>query len=253
MRSELDTWLAAAGMLALSALMAMMMLVLFAPDAQAQHRGDLAGRMDVTFLVGQPQGEMGHLVNEGFGMQLGGAFSSAAEGHFFMRGDFGFMIYGHERQEFCYAVPVGCRIGMDLTTDNFIVFGGLGPEMVLATGAVQPYVNASFGFSYFATTSSLGDDSGYDDFATTTNYSDGMFAWRAGGGIRFRVRDGRKPVFLDFAMERHENGVAAYLTEGDIVDHPDGSITMYPNVTEANLVTFRMGVSIGIPHGRRRH
>lgn len=252
MRRGLDTWLAAAGMLAVCAVATLALLAMLAPAAQAQQRGELAGRVGLTFLVGDPTGEMGYLVDQGFGMQLTGAVPVAAEGHFLLRGDFGFMIYGHERQQYCYDVPIGCRIGLDLTTDNTILFGGVGPEIVLATGAVQPYVNASFGFSYFATISSLGDDHGYDDFASTTNYDDGMFAWRAGGGLRIRVSHRRTPVFLDFAVERHQNGVADYLTKGDIVDHPDGSITLYPNRTEANMVAFRMGVSVGIPHGRRQ-
>jgi len=229
-------------------------LALFAPAAMAQEQEqrELAGRVGITFLVGEPQGEMGRLVNEGFGLQLAGAMPVAAEGHLLMRADFGAMIYGHEHQSFCYGPPVGCRIGGDVTTDNVILFGGIGPEIVLAKGAVEPYVNASFGFSYFVTTSSLGDD-GYDDYGHTTNFDDGTFAWRVGGGVRVQVGGGRNPVFLDFGVERHDNGIAEYLTEGGIVDHPNGSITLYPHRTEANLITFRMGVSIGIPRGRSQH
>ena len=227
-------------------------LAISAQAGVAQYEEDLAGRVGISFLVGEPQGEMGVLVDEGFGLQLDGAFLSAADGHLLLRADFGFMIYGHERQQFCYGAPVGCRIGLDLTTDNAILFGGIGPEIVLATGAIEPYVNASLGFSAFITTSSLGDDDGYDDYASTTNFSDGVFAVRVGGGVRIRVNDGRKPVYLDFGVERHQNGVADYLTKGDIIDNPDGSITMFPNRTEANMVTFRMGVSFGIPHRRGR-
>jgi hypothetical protein len=229
-----------------------MALGLSAQGAEAQHASDVAGTVGISFLVGEPQGEMGYLVDEGFGAQFDGAFAVAADGHLRLRADFGFMIYGHERQQYCYWAPVGCRVGMDVTTSNAIVFGGLGPEIVLFTGAVEPYVNAAYGVSYFVTSTSLGDD-GYDDYATTTNFDDAVMQWRVGGGLRVRVSDGRKPVYLDFAVERHQNGVADYLTEGDIQDHADGSITLYPNRTEANLVTFRMGVSFGIPRGRRHH
>jgi hypothetical protein len=109
-------------------------------------------------------------------------------------------------------------------------------------------VNASFGFSYFATTTSLKGQNNVEDFASTTNYSDGTFAWRGGAGLRVRVSNGRTPVSLDLGVERHQNGVAEFLTKGDIVDHPDGSITILPNRSEANLMTVRMGVTIGIPH-----
>jgi hypothetical protein len=224
-------------------------LVLFAPAAMAQQNDDLAARVGLTVLVGEPLGEMDYLVNESWGLQLSGALAVAAEGHLLLRSDFGFMIYGHEHQEFCDPWA-GCRIGWDMTTDNAILFAGLGPEIVLVTGAIEPYVNLSAGVSYFLTTTSLGDDYGYDDFAHTTNYDDVVFAWRAGGGVRARVSNGRAPVYLDFAVERHQNGVANYLTEGDILDHPNGNITLFPNRTEANMVTFRFGVSVGIPRGR---
>ncbi|HSG46894.1 MAG TPA: hypothetical protein VLA43_03665, partial [Longimicrobiales bacterium] len=75
--------------------------------------------------------------------------------------------------------------------------------------------------------------------------------WRVGGGMRIQVKGGRKPVALDLGVERHQNGVADFLTKGDIQDHPDGSITLFPNRSEANMVTFRLGVVVGIPHGRR--
>jgi hypothetical protein len=52
-------------------------------------------------------------------------------------------------------------------------------------------------------------------------------------------------------VERHENGVADFLTEGDIIDHPDGSITMYPNRSEADFVAFRFGMTFGLGGHRR--
>jgi hypothetical protein len=67
-----------------------------------------------------------------------------------------------------------------------------------------------------------------------------------------RVGHGRRPVFFDIGVDRHVNGVASYLTVGDIVDNSDGSITVYPNRTEANLMTYRFGVSVGFPKGRDR-
>jgi opacity protein-like surface antigen len=148
-------------------------------------------------------------------------------------------------------VPIGCRIEVDVTTTNSVLYGGLGPEVVLATGAVEPYVNASLGFSYFATTSSLSGQSDSEDFASTTNFDDALFAWRAGAGVRVQVHGGRNPVALDLGLERHENGVADFLAKGDIQDNPDGSITVFPNRSEANMVTVRLGVTVGLPHRAR--
>lgn len=216
---------------------------------QAQERREALPEVGIGFVGADPRGEMGLLVDEGWGGQVYGTWPLDAGGHVRIRGDLGFVVYGHERHRSCFGAPIGCRIEMDLTTTNNIFYGGVGPEFVLATGAVRPYVNASFGFGYFATTSSLSGTGDRDDFANTTNYDDGGFAWSAGGGLRVRLSQGRHPVALDLGVERRDNGVMEYLTEGDIVDHPDGSITLFPTRSEAELVTFRLGVSIGIPRG----
>lgn len=219
--------------------------------AEAQAVDATRGHFGFGFVAVEPVGELGAFFDQGFGFQLEGAVGPAAERHLRLRGNLGVVVYGHERQGFCYPTPIGCRIGLDLTTTNSILFAGLGPELVLPVGPLEPYVHATIGVSYFATTSSLdGDDGHHHDYAENTNYSDAVLAYTFGGGLRMALRRGRKPIYLDLAMERHQNGAASFLTEGDIVDHPDGSITILPNRAQANLVAFRVGVSFGIPSGR---
>ena len=46
----------------------------------------------------------------------------------------------------------------------------------------------------------------------------------------------------------HES-TATYLVEGDIIDQPDGGIVLNPRRSDANLGTFRIGGSLGIPRG----
>lgn len=203
------------------------------------------GRVDFGLLGADPVGELGRYVDAGGGLQFGGAIALERTRRLYLRGDFGLLIYGYESRRVCLSAPVGCRIELDLNTMNGILFAGVGPELVLATGPVEPYLNASMGFSYFATTSSLQSTWGSEDFATTTNFDDFVMAWRAGGGIRVRVSGNRRPVYVDIGAERHQNGLADFLTEGDIEDHPDGSITLYPTRSEANLMVFRLGMSVG--------
>ena len=174
----------------------------------------------------------------------------SSDGRLRLRADIGVLVYGYERLRYCYSVPIGCRIEADLTTTNNIVYAGIGPEVALRLGALEPYLYGTTGLSYFTTVSSLGDEWGRADWAETTNYSDLVMAWKLGGGMRMRVNRGSRPVSLDFGVERHRNGVADFLTEGDIVDNPDGSITLYPNRSEADLTTFRFGISFGIGGGR---
>jgi hypothetical protein len=60
----------------------------------------------------------------------------------------------------------------------------------------------------------------------------------------------RTPVLLDIGATFHRNGEATYLRKGSITDNPDGSITVNPIRSEANFVTYRFGVSIGVPMRR---
>lgn len=212
-------------------------------DAEAQRLRGVGGSVDVSFIAADAVGELGSFVEQGFGLELGGGAPIAADGLLRLRGDLGFLVYGIERLRYC---SFGCRVGSELTTTNTIVYGQIGPELVLLRGDVQPYVHAGAGLSYFVTSSSLDDHDGYGSYLETTNYSDVVLGFTYGGGVRFRMGGGRRPVFLDLGVERHDNGEAEYLTAGDIVDHDDGSVTVYPNRSDADLVTFKLGVSIGV-------
>lgn len=202
-----------------------------------------------SFVAANPVGEFAQLVDDGFGFDLEGRFPLSHAGPLSLRLDGGFLIYGRERLAMCFPVPGGCRIGVDLNTYNSIVYLGVGPELS-APGAISPYVNGTVGVTWFLTNSSLSGADDYGNHFNTTNYSDWVTSLRVGGGLRFRVGGSPwRPVQLDVGAQYHRNGVANYLREGDIVDYPDGSIELYPNRTEANLMTFRVGISFGLGGG----
>jgi len=222
-----------------------------APGVQAQRTTGPGGSLGISFVAADALGEMGALVDHGFGLQLDGGVPIAMDGRVRMRGDLGFLVYGHERLSFCYSWS--CRVGTDLTTINSIVYGGFGPELVLAAGPIQPYVHATVGLAGFVTSSSVDDHDGYGPYLETTNYSDVVFGWKLGGGLRMQLGRGHRPIYLDLGLEHHDNGIANYLTVGDIVDNPDGSITVYPNRSQADLLTFRAGVSFAFPRSDDRY
>ncbi len=227
-------------------------LAVLAGGVGAQERASgPAGYVGVNLVGADPISPLDAYFDQGFGGQIYGTMPVEATRHLRLRADLGFVIYGNEHQRVCFGGGVGCRIDLDMNTTNSILYGGVGPELVLATGPVEPYLHVSFGFSYFATTTSLKGTNDLENVASSTNFSDGVLAWRGGGGFRLRLSRGRIPVALDVGLERHQNGVAEFLTKGDIIDHPDGSITVLPNRSEANLMTFRLGVTIGIPHKRQ--
>lgn len=218
-------------------------LFLGAGSAEAQRPEEAMGFVGVSFVAADPVGDFGLLVDQGFGLEFAGSTPMTEDGHLHVRGDLGVIVYGHERLTYC---GFNCRTGYDVTTANSIVFGGIGPEVVFSTGKIAPYVHASAGLSYFVTSSWADDNDGYGSYDETTNFSDLVLGLKYGGGVRFRVGGHRRPVYLDFGVDRHANGIANFLVKGDIVDHADGGVTIFPNRSEANLVTFRFGVSIGL-------
>ena len=213
--------------------------------AEAQTSDGPRGSFDLAFVGAQPKGDFGLIVDQGWGVELGGRYELDHDGLLSLRGSLGFINYGHERLRFCSVYS--CRVGIDLDTQNNIVFFGVGPELAIQMGPLRPYARAALGIGYFVTTSGLSGDGEFDHtFARTDNFDDFVLQRRLGTGLGLRLSNGRRPVWLDLGVDYHHNGMATYLREGDIVDRPDGSIIISPRRSEANLMTFRLGVSIGV-------
>lgn len=214
--------------------------LILSAEAEAQYKRGPGGSVGMSFVAADATGEFGFAIDHAFGLDLNAGIPMAANGHLRLRLDGGFMIYGIESVYYC---DYGCRVGSELTTTNTIVYGGVGPELVLAKGDIQPYLHATAGMSWFVTSSGVDHHDGYGSSLDTTNYSDHVLGWKFGGGIR--VRAGHA-LFIDLGVVRHDNGRVSYLTEGDIVDNPDGSVTMYPMLSEADLLSFQLGMTLGL-------
>jgi len=205
--------------------------------------GPVRGALGGSLIVAVPVGEFADYINTGFGVGFTGHLNLAGEGALRLRVDGGFVQYGNETREVCLTT---CRIRVDLTTSNNIVFGSIGPELMMPHGPIRPYVNAGIGGAYFATTSHFDGESDNQDFANTTNFDDGTFALTAGGGLYIPVSFGKTPISIDLGARYHRNGQVRYLREGDIEDLPDGDIIIHSQRSNADLVTLQLGVSVGL-------
>ena len=194
-------------------------------------------------------GEFADYVDGGFGIGANLVWPVQTGGAFAIRADLGWIVYGSEKKDLCFPGEIGCRITLELSTTNSIFYLNAGPQLMLPEGFVRPYVNANAGLAYFATTSSVKGDNNDEAFASDTNFDDFTFAWGAGGGLLVPLSRGRTPIAIDLGATYHANGSVEYLTEGDIIDNPDGSITITPTRSEANFVAIRLGVTIGFRPG----
>jgi hypothetical protein len=212
--------------------------------------GAVRGGAGGTFILALPTGELASEIDAGPGIAFNGHYGLVRSGALRLRVDLGFVQYGNEEREVCFSATVGCRIVLDLHTENNIAFGGIGPELALTSGPLRPYVNAGVGFSYFETASRLDGADDSESFARTRHISDTGLAFTGGGGFYVPLRLGRTPIALDLGARYHRNGTISYLREGDIHDNPDGTISFTPTRTAANLVTVQLGVSVGLRAGR---
>lgn len=192
----------------------------------------------------QPTGEFEQFVRWGGGISASFVAGLDRQGLLGVRVDGGFLWYGHEH----YDVWLGPRVPyatFRVNTDNFIGTIGVGPQVTLGNGPVRPYGFGLVGVSYFATTSSVEGEWG-ETYDSRLNYDDAAFALSAGGGLLMQVGGRSHPVFLDVGALWTHNGTTTYLTEGGIVEYPDGSMVLLPILSEANHWTFRLGVAFGI-------
>lgn len=216
--------------------------------AQEEWYGPPKASVGLNLIVSDPVGEFDRFVGAGGGADFFGRLPMDPRGVLSLRADLGFLIYGHESKRVCFE-GVGCRVQARLETNNSIFFGGIGPELAIPMRRARPYVNVLAGFSYFSTSSSLNGLSGEESLFDTENFGDGGFSWGLGGGLEMNLSNGRTRVDLNLGARYHHHGVMDYLTKGDIVDNPDGSVTLYPNRSEANFISYQLGISIGLPRG----
>lgn len=206
----------------------------------------LRGEFHFHGALAVPVGEFGNHVNLGGGTGLGGLLFLDERGLAAIRVEGSFVVYGHES----YRTPLSSTVpfvDVDVSTTNSILAMGVGPQVYLGSGPLRPYFFGTAGFSYFITETSVSGD-GYDEpFASTTNFDDFNLALAAGAGLSVSLREGEKPISLDLAAHYQHNGLTEYLTDGAQNLHalPRGGWRANPVVSDANLLTYRVGVSLG--------
>src|SRR6266571_2850091 len=127
--------------------------------------------------------------------------------------------------------------------------GGLGLVVGLPVGQFRSFVDVAGGVAgSFAVNLdgrgavALRFDGAYLQYGN----EDRPLALAGGGGLLIDLSRGRHPVSLDLGASYVRNGQVSYLREGSIVENPDGSFTLQPVRSDANLVVLQAGVSIGL-------
>jgi hypothetical protein len=223
-------------------------LLLMAGPLAAQELAPPKVFLGGSFIVAEPQQEFADHVNTSFGASINALWRPQSDGPLGIRFEGGFIGYGSEKKTVPFSETVGGRVMVDVTTSNFIAFAHAGPQLSMTRGPIRPYIAPSVGFAYMATVSSVSGSGNGDgeNSISDTNYDDVMFSYGATGGVYIPVSRGSVPVAIDLSLRYHRNGRASYLVEGSIQDNDDGTISFDPVRTRANMLTFQVGVSVGI-------
>jgi hypothetical protein len=200
-----------------------------------------------SLALALPSGEFKNYVHVGGGLNGFAAIKLVPDGALSIRLDGTFLLYGSQTRR----VPLGSGplglITVDVTTSNAIFGMNIGPQLAATSGAIRPYAFGGIGFGYFWTSSSVsGSDNSNQPFASSTNFGDGTFAVRAGGGVWIEAFHGRTPVAIDVGVQYVRNGRVSYLREGSITFDALGNPVFHPIRSETHLWMIHVGVSAAL-------
>lgn len=200
-----------------------------------------------SVTVGQPLGTFGDSVGGAFGGSGLFLYALDRRGILALRAEGGAMIYGNERRRIPWGGTVGGRITLDMNTSNDILWFAGGLQTMAPGRTIRPYAAATAGLSTFQTNSTLEGQDDDEEFGRTTNFRD---AWKVvyGGaaGLYIPVRGGARPLHIDVGVHYQHNGTRRYLKKGGIQDNPDNTLTFRPISSDANIVSYRIGLTAGV-------
>jgi hypothetical protein len=193
------------------------------------------------FAISQPKGEFATAgVPTGYGFDVTGLLNIDPTGWFALRADGGSVQYGHEGGFIGYY----SGIPLDLNTNNKIGFGSLGLQIQFPDGPFRPYASASYAAVRFYTQSCVSAEDNSIQEQCNTNHGDWASARVFGGGVLIPIGTS---FSINLGARYHYGSNATYLKKGDIVDNPDGSVTLNVRSSKTDLVLWQIGVHFAIP------
>src|SRR2546421_11239587 len=188
-----------------------------------------------TLALGLGRGQFQQFVQAAGGFGAYGAVPIALHGGLALRADLSVLFHGFDS----WSGPPA------FNTESYITSLRAGPQLALPLGPVQLYGFWAGGFSYFATDAN--PDDACECAFTQTLHDDLTWVSEVGGGVRVALGRWPSGPALDLGVRAMRNGLASYVTGGGVTQNSDGSFTVRPIRSEANLLLIQLGVSASVP------
>lgn len=227
-----------ARLIPLLTLWAMLISALNPVETRAQARS----RVNPSIVIGIPVSEFADNVdNAGVGLELTGGIGLPPAPVMF-GANLGFMIYGFERRSEPLSTTIP-DVVVDVNTTNNIAYGHLLFRIQPQSGAIQPYLDALFGFKYLFTRTSIENRRTNEEFAASTNFDDFASSYGFGGGLDIRISPAaRGSLLINIGARYLLGGNAEYLKKGSI-RRENGQVTYDITRSRTDLVMPQIGVT----------
>jgi Outer membrane protein beta-barrel domain len=211
----------------------------------AIHSSALAQRIQVgiDFNTVIPKGGFSdNITNNGYG--VGGQFLvGLGRLPIHVGADAGFVVYGSDthREPLSPTIP---ELELKVKTTNNIVLTHFLVRAQPRSGSVRPYIDGLVGFKYLFTDTTITDDNGDEELASTTNFSDTTFSYGFGGGLQVRLASigTGGDVSFDTKVRYLRGSRAEYLKKGSI-RRENGAVFFDVLSSRTDVVTVQVGVT----------
>ena len=205
----------------------------------------------IAFDVGQPLGEFARNVGTAYGLDGFGALGLDSRGIFSLRAQLGWVQYSRKDETFWVQSDFG-PFELESETKSGVFTLGAGPQIMAPTGNARPYIAGTIGLSRFSTSTAINIPSSQSNSGTTeeiaseTISSDNLLSLTGAAGIAFHLSLFGNSALADLGVRYVHNGLARYVSSDGVQYNGTGDPTITPTESEANFLTYRIGVVIPI-------
>jgi opacity protein-like surface antigen len=206
----------------------------------------------IAFIVGQPLGDFKQNVRNGFGLDGMGTLGLDSRGIFSLRAQLGLLQYSRKTETFWVQGGFGL-FELESETKSGVFTLGVGPQLMAPTGNARPYIAGTIGLARFSTTTAINVPADQSNSGTTeqiadeTISSDNLLSLTGAAGVAFKLSIfGNSGVMADLGVRYVHNGLAKYVSSDGVQYSGTGEPTITPTTSEADFLTYRLGVVIPI-------